>query len=344
VSCQVLQSGLLTTVQDRGRHGHQRDGVPVSGAMDQIALRVGNLLVGNDDGAAALEVTLTGPTLLFECDAVVALTGGNLAPMVDGSAVPLWRALFLRAGATLTFAGSAGDQERGEGGRRERGCRAYLAIAGGIAVPTVLDSRSTYTPAALGGIAGRALRRGDSVPFGTPSSLAGRIRLALARQSAGHVVARWGAGPSLVPRYSSRPVIRLLPGRHAPLLTPSSLAELWRAEFRIGAQSDRMGFRLEALPLELAEPREVLSEAVAFGTMQLPPGGQAIILLADRQTTGGYPRIGEVATVDHALLGQLKPGDRVRFRAVSLEEAQRLYLAREREIAQARMAIALRHP
>ena len=137
--------------------------------------------------------------------------------------------------------------------------------------------------------------------------------------------------------------IRLVDGEHTRLLTAESLERLWNAELRVGAQSDRMGYRLEGPTLELSGPKELLSEAVAFGTVQLPPGGSPIILMADRQTTGGYPRIGEVATVDLPLLAQLKPGDRLRFRPVSIDEAQRLYVAREANIAQARAAIALHH-
>jgi antagonist of KipI len=138
-------------------------------------------------------------------------------------------------------------------------------------------------------------------------------------------------------------VIRVIEGEHAHLLTPESRDRFWSGEFRVAAQSDRMGYRLEGVALELSTPTELLSEAVVFGTVQLPPGGNPIVLMADRQTTGGYPRIGEVATVDLPLMAQLKPGDRLRFRPVSLDEAQRLYLAREDHIRQARAAIALHH-
>jgi antagonist of KipI len=219
------------------------------------------------------------------------------------------------------------------------GCRAYLAVAGGIDVPPVLGSRSTYLRAAIGGLDGRALKPADVLPTGTSTLLGDRIVARLARGDAAVRVAKWGAGPSLRPRNVGSPTVRVLGGAHTQQLTSSSRDALVRAEFRIGSQSDRMGYRLEGPALELSASLELLSEAVAFGTVQLPPNGNPIVLMADRQTTGGYPRIGEVATVDLPLLAQLKPGDSLRFRAISLVEAQSLYLARERDLQQARQAV-----
>jgi antagonist of KipI len=331
MTCRVLHAGLLTTIQDLGRRGHQREGIPAAGAMDPLALRVANLLVGNDEEAAALEITLAGPTLSFDTSTLVALAGADLSATVNGERAPPWRALRVPPRATLSF------------GQLVRGCRAYLAIGGGIDVPAVLGSRSTYLRAKFGGVSGRALRRDDVFAALAPSPLSRRIEAGIARAGSRVVVAHWGAGPSLVPPYSTFPSVSLLPGEHTPWLTTGSRQQLWSAEFRVGAQSDRMGYRLEGAVLELSEHREILSEAVTFGTVQLPPGGSPILLMADRQTTGGYPRIGEVATVDLPLVAQLKPGDRLRFRPISLEEAQRQYFAREAEFAQARAAVALRH-
>jgi antagonist of KipI len=332
VSCRVLHAGVLTTVQDRGRAGHQREGIPVSGAMDELSLRLVNLLVGNDEDAAALELTLVGPTLRFDERTLIALGGADIGASIDGTPIPLWRPVCVAAGSIVTAEAAV------------RGCRAYLAAAGGIDVPPVLGSRATYVRAALGGVGGRALRRGDVVPFGAASELSRRIAAAILEQGGGRLIAaHWGAAATLVPFFASGKAIRLIEDEHTGLLTNASAEQLWSTEFRIGAQSDRMGYRLEGATLELARPVEILSEAVAFGTVQLPPGGNPIVLMADRQTTGGYPRIGAVASVDLPLVAQLKPGDRLRFRPVSLDEAQRLYLAREDDLAQARMAIALRH-
>jgi antagonist of KipI len=333
VSCRVLHPGLLATVQDGGRRGHQHEGIPVAGPMDELALRVANLLVGNDENAATMECTLVGPTLRFDEHALIALGGADLGTSANGTPLPLWRPVSIPAGVTVSSASAV------------RGCRGYLAVAGGFDVPKVLGSRATYVRAALGGVDGHAVRRGDVLPVGAMPELAHAI-LARVMASSGRdrvIVAHWGAAASLIPFYTSPVVIRLLDGEHAKLLTTASHERLWNDEFRVGAQSDRMGYRLEGPPLDLSESTELLSEAVAFGTVQLPPGGNPIVLMADRQTTGGYPRIGEVATVDLPLLAQLKPGDRLRFRPVSMTEAQRLYITREDNIAQARVAIALRH-
>jgi antagonist of KipI len=327
VSIQVIHPGLLTTVQDLGRRGHQREGVPESGAMDSFAHRVANQLVGNPDEAASLEMTLSGPTLRFEFDALIALAGAELSASIHERPIPMWRPIAVRAGSVLAC------------GSVTVGCRVYLAVAGGMDVPPVLGSRSTYMRAAIGGLDGRTLRRDDVIPVGSPAPLGNQIARRLARDDATVSVATWGAGPSLRPRYSGSPTVRLVEGAHMSALTSSSRDALWRAEFQVGPHSDRMGYRLEGPALELSASLELLSEAVAFGTVQLPPNGNPIVLMADRQTTGGYPRIGEVATVDLSLLAQLKPGDHVRFRAISLDEAQVLYLARERHLVQSRQAI-----
>lgn len=334
MNIRVLAPGLLTTVQDLGRMGYQHLGVPVSGAMDPFALRVANLLVGNDTGNAALEITLAGPTLRFDTeDALLALAGADLGALLDDRwPVPPWRPVRARCGTTLSFRGG------------ESGCRAYLAVAGGLAVPPVLGSRSTFVRAALGGVEGRALRAGDVLPLGAPPPLSQRIAARIRHGDAPAAVTRWGAAHSFRPAYSAAPTVRLLAGSHTNLLTPDARALLHEAEFTVSPRSDRMGYRLAGPRLELAAPVEVLSEAVAFGTVQLPPDGQPIVLMADRQPTGGYPRIGEVASVDLPLLAQLRPGDALRFQPVTLAEAHRLHRARERDLELLRAAISLHHP
>jgi antagonist of KipI len=297
--------------------------------MDPWAIRVANMLVGNDDDAAALEITLTGPALAFDDDLLIALAGGDLGAAVGGLRIPPWRAVWVPRGATLTFAGAAS------------GCRAYLAAAGGIAVPPVLGSSSTYVRAALGGYDGRALRRGDVLRSGRSSVLAERLASQSFSRDGTPRMAPWSAGQTLRLPYAASPTVRLLAGAHLGRLTLTSRETLYRTEFRVAPQSDRMGYRLDGPTLQLAEPLELLSEGVTFGTVQLPPGGAPIVLMADRQTTGGYPRIGEVASIDLPLLAQLKPGDHLRFRACSVEEAQMKYLDRERELEQARRAIEL---
>lgn len=311
MSVRVLRPGMLTTVQDLGRPGHQHQGIPVGGAMDAYAARLANLLVGNDEGAAVLEMTLAGPTLVFDSAGMLALAGASFEARLDGAPVAPWRVV------------SAGDGAVLDTGAARAGCRGYLAIAGGFDVPLVIDSRSTYLPAGFGGMEGRAVRTGDVIASGTTT----RSRIVAGRTLA----------PSMRPDY--RRVIRFIRDERAgsPLHTA-----IGSREFRVSARSDRMGYRLEGATMEWPEAGEVLSAAVAMGTIQLPPDGEPIVLMADCQTTGGYPVLGQVATVDLGSVAQLRPGDRVSFTEVSLEEAQRLYLDRERAIDALRMA--LNHP
>ena len=310
VGITVERAGPLTTVQDLGRPGHQHEGVPVGGAMDDVALRLANLLAGNAPGVAALEATLAAPALRFARDTHIAVAGADMQWTVDGTPVANWRSTLVPGGAVL-----AGTMARS-------GCRAYVAVAGGIDVAPVLGSRATLVAAGLGGVGGRALRAGDVLAIcdavnGAP------VRAAGARS----------VSPSARPAYGD--TVRLVAGPRLDALVPAARARLLGQPLRVSQQSDRMGVRLEleGEPLEVRAQHELLTAGVTMGTVQLPPGGAPIILMADRQTTGGYPRLGEVATVDLPLVAQLKPGDRVRFAVLSLAEAQRLYLARERELA-----------
>ena len=330
MSAHVVSGGLFTTVQDLGRPRTQRQAVPLCGAMDTMALRLANLVVGNDDGAAALEATLIGPAVKFDAPTLIAIGGADLSATIDTVPVARWRPTLVPEGSVLRF------------GRPEAGCRAYVAIAGGVDVPAVFGSRSTYVRANFGGVAGRALRDGDAMAFGEPSPLARKIAASLRSETPGPWFARWYAGATLRPHYAVAPTVRLIPGAHTEALDAPSRAALFDERFRVSASSDRMGYRMEGPPLRLRERVEILSEGVTFGTMQLPPGGAPIILMADGQTTGGYPRIGEVASVDLPLVAQLKPGDHLRFAAISLDDAQRLYLEREHELDQMRVGLAHR--
>lgn len=318
---EVLRPGLLTTVQDLGRPRHRAEGVPCAGALDRVALRVANALAGNPGDAAGLEITLNGPRLHFQADALVALAGAAVDARLDGAPIPGLRPVRVRTGETLEIGGST------------TGCRCYLALAGGIDVPAVLGSRSTYLLGGFGGVEGRALRAGDRLSLGPASPAA---RAAMARID-GHV-GPWGARPDVLPPYGGP--IHLLTGAHFQRLTGGSRERLFGEAFRLARDSDRMGCRLDGGELALVAPLELLSEGVAVGTVQLPPGGAPIILMADGGTTGGYPRIGHVATVDLPLLAQLRPGDSFRFRPISLDEAQRRLRDRERELA--RLADVLR--
>lgn len=329
MSIRIGYPGLLTTVQDLGRAGYQRQGVIVSGAMDRFALRMANLLAGNAEGEAALEATLTGPALHFSQDALISVCGGDLAPEVDGRPLPMWRPVWVQAGRTVRFGGC------------RSGARAYIAVAGGFAVPPVMGSYSTYLRAGLGGCEGRALREGDVLPVGAPSGLSVHYMEHL-RRSAGpgpFAAPSWFAGP--LPDYSGNPPIRFVPGREYAAFTRESRERFAGRSYRLTPQSDRMGYRLEGPPLSLQERLEPISSAVAFGTVQVPEGGQPIVLMADRQTIGGYPVIAQVITADLPLLAQLRPGQRVRFAPVTVEQAEEQYIRGELELGIT--AAAIRH-
>ncbi len=295
----VVRPGLLTTVQDLGRCGFRSAGVPSGGAMDPFALRVANLLVGNPEGAACLEITLAGPELEFGAQTRVALAGAEF----DGA--PSWRPLTVAAGGRLSL------------GACRQGCRAYLAVAGGIDVPEVLGSRSTYLRGEFGGFAGRALREGDLLPLGEAGRPPGRPPSA-----------QWRVSTSVLPAYSPEPQLRVIRGAQAPEFG----GELWSSEFALTTQADRMGLRLAGPALERRRGAELLSSAVAPGTVQVPPDGQPILLMADAQTIGGYPQAAHLAGCDLPVAAQLRPGDRVRFREISLAEARALAAARERDL------------
>ncbi|BCJ86234.1 5-oxoprolinase subunit C family protein [Effusibacillus dendaii] len=326
MSIQVIRPGLLTTVQDLGRLGQQKHGVIVSGAMDPFALRIANLLVGNDEREAALEITLMGPTIRFQKDCVIAICGGNLSPKIDGQPIPDWRPVWVKQGSLLQF------------GSPQTGCRAYLAVAGGFDVPVVMGSRSTYLRAGIGGFYGRALREGDVLPIGCRSMW----EAAEWREREGRFFAGWFVDTRIRPKYGKNPTVRVMRGGEFDWFAKDIQQQFFAASFQVTPQSDRMGYRLSGPQLALSEPKELISEAVAAGTVQVPAEGNPIILLADRQTTGGYPKIAQVATVDLPILAQVTPGERIRFEEISLSQAQELYRLREREIGILRQGIKFR--
>jgi antagonist of KipI len=294
---------MLTTVQDRGRSGCAMLGVGTAGAMDDVALRLANALVGNAPEAAALEITLIGPRLRFGKAATIALAGA------EHTAVPMWQPVSVDAGTVIDF------------GAARHGARAYLAVAGGFAVEHALGSASTDVNAGLGGIEGRPLREGDRLATGVRERRAERSHPA------------WSLDPRPWFDADAATPIRLIRGTHLSALHADSRAALLAGDFRIAPESNRVGFRLDGPRLALSAPLELVSEPLAAGTLQLPPGGQPIALMAEHPTIGGYPRIGHVAAVDLPLLAQRKPGDTVRFAQIDLEDAQTRYLERERELA-----------
>jgi KipI family sensor histidine kinase inhibitor len=326
----VRSPGLLTTVQDGGRPGYRAIGVGAGGAMDEIALRTANLLVGNPERAAALEMTLAGAELEAADDLLIAVTGAGMEPTADGERLPLRRPVWVRRGTVIRF------------GRAARGCRAYLAVAGGIDVPPVLGGRGTDIRAGFGGADGRPLRAGDALPGGVPSAWAAAWAAELAAESAasgrGWAAPGWFAPPDgFVPAggasdASDGVVLRAVPSDDIDAFAPEAVERFFRETYRAEPDSDRMGVRLTGPTIELDVRGEMRSRGVLPGAVQVPAGGRPIVLGADCQTTGGYPVIAHVAAVDLPLLAQIRPGDRVRFRPIGLDEAHRLLMLREREL------------
>jgi antagonist of KipI len=296
---EIWEPGLLTTVQDGGRVGWARYGVPPSGPLDKAAFRAANRLVGNPPDAAGLEITLTGPTLRCSRPSLVAVCGAEFELWAGSIRVPTWHAVFLRAGQWLYF------------GERRQGARAYLAVDGGMDVPLFLDSRSTYLTGGFGGVEGRALRRGDRLPLG-PGALQPSMRAGRA----------WPASER--PPYTSAPTLRVVLGPQDDHFTQAGLETFLSTAYELTPESNRMGARLKGPPIQHRDTTGIVSDGVVIGSVQVPASGQPIVMLADHQTTGGYPKIATVIQADLPLLAQIVPGDYVRFDAVSLAEAQTL--------------------
>ena len=302
MSVSVLKPGLLSTVQDAGRPGHAAIGVGRAGAMDVPAWRLANALVGNRGDEAALECTLLGPTLRFEQAAWIALTGAPIQARVDAFEVPPWTACRVPARSVLQL------------GRMAVGCRSYLAVRGGFDVTPVLGSRSSDLHARLGHDAGRALQAGDVLPIGRPNARLDKHAIDTAR------ALPWGLDPQPWFDFDASP-ITLLHGSHWPQLDEASRKQLYETRFSVGRDSNRTASRMDGQTLQLRAPVELISEAALPGTVQLPPSGQPIVLMAEAPVTGGYPRIGQVAAVDLPRLAQRRPGDAVCFRHDTLEHA-----------------------
>ena len=312
----VLHPGLLTTVQDAGRTGWRRYGVGQAGALDAFSYAVGNRLVGNRAGLAALEMTLSGATLAFEASARIAITGADIDADVDGTPLPGWRPIDLPAGTVLKF------------GPCRRGARAYLCVSGGLLVPPVLGSASTDLRGGFGGMRGRMLAAGDVLPIGE----------GFADSTHALRVPGWWIDAAPDVDFHRSTVVRVLPG--ADLC--ASPGALFDSSWRIAPASNRQAIRLEGPELTIADNRERISEPVAPGTMQLPPDGQPIVLLADAQTVGGYPRIGHVVNADLPRLAQLRPGESVHFVPCDADQARALQHEQRARLARIGYAIAQR--
>ena len=310
----VMKSGLQSTIQDLGRYCYQQYGMPVSGAMDTLALRLGNIILTNAEDEAAIECTLIGPSLFFEENQLICITGANLFPKLNDNAIQMWKPIFVQKGDILSFENSSSN-----------GSRSYICFYGGLNIPVILGSKSTYQKANIGGWKGRALKIDDRITFLKPYN--GIIR---------HF--NWSLDTSVNPIIST-PLIRVVEGPQLKQFEEMSVVNFFDKMFSISNQSDRMGFRLESEPILLKEKKEILSSAVTFGTIQVPAHGQLIILMADHGTTGGYPVIAVVASIDLPLLAQKKFNDKIQFEWISLKNAQKLMKEQNAQLNKLKIAI-----
>jgi len=303
MSLVIRKPGILTTVQDLGRFGFRSLGVNPNGPMDTTAARAINIALGDDENAAVLEMHFPAPDIEFSEDTAFCIGGADFCPELDGKPISNWTTQVARKGQRLRFQ------------TRIFGNRSYLAVNGGCVSPEWLGSKSTNLLASVGGNDGRALESGDTIACKS-SHLEKTIRI----------------GHSLIPDYCRAPTARVIPGAEFELLTAISERSLQTEIFTLTADSNRMGFRLQGEPLHLLHPKELVSAATTFGTIQLLPDGQMIVLMADHQTAGGYPRIGNIISADLPIAGQLGSGDRISFKLVSNVEAETAQLALERDL------------
>ena len=302
MSIQVEQGGLLTTIQDGGRYGYQGFGMTPAGAMDLRSLQLANLLVGNPLPEACLEVTMMGPKLLFTQNSVVAITGADLSPTLNGQPQKMYRAFAVKPGDRLAF------------GAPKAGCRAYIAFSGGLDLPPVLGSRSTLIRSHLGGLDGRKLKTGDCLLLNAPV-LQGNL-----------------GGRSLPPEdfSSHQKRVRVILGPQDKRFTPESIQTFLSADYQVTPQNDRMGYRLDGPVLTHVGGPNIISDGISFGSVQVPGNGTPIIMMADHQPTGGYTKIATVISTDLPLVAQCRAGDAIRFEAISIEQAHELYCAQIR--------------
>jgi biotin-dependent carboxylase-like uncharacterized protein len=296
----ICQAGPLTTVQDWGRFGYQDRGVPVSGAMDRPALRIGNILVGNRETEAGLEITLGSFQAEFLSDMAFAVTGVDHCASLNGRSVPNWSSLSAARGDLLTI-----DQARS-------GCRFYLTLAGGIEAPLVLGSKSTYLRGGFGGFHGRRLEGGDILAIGRP---------------VGKPITELPV--ALLPHYSNEPLLRVILGPQEDRISEAGLASFLSQQYQVSERSDRMGCVLHGPAITHRNGADIISDGIIAGAVQVPGNGQPIVLMTDCQTIGGYVKIATVASFDLPLLAQVRPGSAVRFAAISLLDAREIYLKSE---------------
>jgi antagonist of KipI len=327
MSLRIIKPGFLTTVQDTGRWGFQADGVPVSGAMDEHALMEANVLVGNSERTCGLEITLHGAEFEAEENMLVAVCGGGSKMMIDDRIVPHRRPVHIRKGGIIKFVPSP------------KGCRSFLSVAGGFHIVKIMNSAATYLPSGFGGIEGRPIKTNDRLPLNTDKSpLSHKIIESLPLGAEIFKTASWG----LPVEREFNGNIRVFAGAEWNWFTEETRQRFFNSEFKMLPSSNRMGYRLSGESLQQSEKKELISTSVVRGTIQITPDGGAILLMADAQTTGGYPRIAQVAAVDLCRCAQQRIGGLVRFDSISFAEAEQLLLERHQKFNEMKRGIAIR--
>lgn len=304
MGAKVLNKGLLSLIQGGPRIGFQQYGVPVSGAMDDYSLRVANMLVGNDEYEACIESLIIGPTIEFDQRSIIAITGADLGPMLNGISIDMYRSYIVSRGDILSFSGV------------KNGCRAYIAFGGGIDVPIIMGSKSTYFKGNLGGYKGRELRDDDYIKL---LKFDGNINSILPKK--------------YVKEYDKEIILRAIRGPQDNMFDSKNIKTFYNSVYNITNECDRMGYRLSGNKINHLDGADIVSDGIAFGAIQIPGHGNPIIMMSDRQTVGGYTKIANVISVDLCKLAQGKPGDKVRFKEVDIYEAHRILKRYEDEIA-----------
>ncbi|WP_409250976.1 biotin-dependent carboxyltransferase family protein [Bacillus sp. SCS-153A] len=312
----VEKSGLLTTIQDSGRIGYRSIGMPVSGPMDDKAFRIANLLVGNNEGQEAIEVTLQGPVLHFTSDTTIAISGADLNPTINHERVLNNKPLHIHKGDVLRF------------GMASKGMRAYIAFKDGLRVAKSLGSISTNTLARIGGFEGRALKAGDKIALNTEGHTEKKVH--------------WSLSPTAF-SYLQKNEVRIIRSNQWDWFTGEAKRNFLSERFTIKPESDRMGYRLSGPALTLKQPKELLTEGTTMGSIQVPSSGQPIVLMADSQPTGGYPKIASVITADLPIIAQLKPNEELSFKEVTLTEAHKALRETEAEMKLVKAAITMKN-
>lgn len=299
----ILNPGLLTTIQDNGRWGYQKFGMSVAGVMDDFATRIANILVGNDEYEAVLETTLLGVEILFNCDEVISITGSNMNPKINGNPVPMWTSLYVKSGDKLSSSGAVS------------GLRSYIAFSKGLDVPEIMGSKSTFTRGNLGGFEGRKLAKNDEIKLGEKElPILGSYLPDLYK-----------------PIYKKDNTIRVVLGPQDDYFDEKAIEVFLNSVYTITSEADRMGYRLAGPKINHIDGADIVSDGVVFGSVQVPGHGSPIIMMADRQTTGGYTKIATVITPDLSKLAQMSPGTTMNFQMVTVEESHRIYKEYEKQ-------------